>query len=60
MFEMHLISGPTDGWQGREPPLPAKLNVKTGPLPSLYVGIIYYSLRFSRLFFFCVFRSVFW
>jgi len=30
MFEMHLISGITD-----EPPLFAKLNVKTGPLRSL-------------------------
>jgi len=34
---------------------PAKLNVKTGPLPSLYFGVIYYSFGFSRLFFFCVF-----
>ena len=57
MFEMHLISGITDGWQGREPP-PAKLNVKTGTLPSLYFGIIYYSFGFSRLLF-CVFRSIF-
>jgi len=23
MFEMHLISGITDGWQGCEPPSPA-------------------------------------
>jgi len=38
MFEMHLISGITDGWQGCEPPHPAKLNVKTGPLPSLHLG----------------------
>jgi len=30
MFEMHLISGITNGWQGCEPP-PAKLNVNTGP-----------------------------
>ena len=31
---------PTDGWQGCEPhPPPAKLNVKTGPLPSLYFRI---------------------
>jgi len=41
MFEMHLISGITDGWQGGEPPSPAKLNVKTRPLPSLYIGIYY-------------------
>ena len=39
-------------------PLPAKLNVKTGPLPWLYFGI-YSSFVFSRLLFFCVFRSVF-
>ena len=31
MLEMHLISGIND-----EPPPPAKLNVNTGPLPSLY------------------------
>ena len=40
MFEMHLISGITD-----DPPL-AKLNVKTGPLRSLYFGI-YYSFGFQ-------------
>jgi len=51
---MHLISDITDGWQGCEPPLPAKLNVKTGPLPSLYFGI-YYSFGFRRLLFFYVF-----
>jgi len=55
MLEMHLISGPADGWQGCEPPLPpSKLNVRTEPLPSLYFGI-YYSFGFSRLLFFCVF-----
>jgi len=33
MFEMHLISGITDGWQGCELHRPhAKLNVETGPL----------------------------
>jgi len=53
------ISDTTEGWQGFEPPrLPAKLNVKTGPVPSLHCGI-YYSFGFSRLLFFCVFRSVF-
>ena len=57
MFEMHLISGITSGWQVCQPP-PAKLNVKTGPLPWLYFGI-YYSFGFGRLLFFCVFRSVF-
>ena len=55
MFEMHLISGITDGWQGCEPHRPpAKRNVKTGPLPSLYFGI-YYSFGFSRLLFFAFF-----
>jgi len=54
MFEMHLISGITDGWQGCEPPAPAKLNVKTGPLPNLYFGICY-SSTFSRLLFFAFF-----
>jgi len=51
MFEMHLISGITD-----EPPCPppAKLNVKTEHLPSLYFGI-YYSFGFSRLLFFAFF-----
>jgi len=50
MFEMRLISGITD-----EPPRPpAKLNVKTGPLRSLYFGI-YYSFDFSRLLFFAFF-----
>jgi len=38
-------------------PPPAKLNVKTWPLPSLYF-CIYYSFDFSRLLFVCVFRSV--
>jgi len=32
MFEMHLISGITDGWQGCEPHPHIKLNVKTRPL----------------------------
>jgi len=52
MFEMQLISGKTDGWEGcGPPPLLAKLNVKSGPLTSLYFGI-YYSFGFSRLLFF--------
>ena len=50
-FEMHLISGITD-----EPP-PDKLNVKTGPLRSLYFGSCY-SFGFCRLLFF-VFFGVF-
>ena len=44
------------GRRGANPP--AKLNVKTGPLPSLHFGI-YYSFGFSRLLFFCILRSVF-
>ena len=48
MFEMHQISGITDE------PHPAKLNVKTGPLRSLYFGS-YYSFGFSRLLFFAFF-----
>ena len=36
------------------PPPLAKLNVKTGPIPSLYFGI-YYSSDFSRLLFFAFF-----
>ena len=52
MFEMHLISGIND-----EPHPLAKLNVKTGPLRSLYFGIYYFLvsvdccfLRFSECF----------
>ena len=50
MFEMHPISDITDE------PLPplAKLNVKPGPLRSLYFGI-YHSFGFSRLLFFTFF-----
>ena len=58
MFEMHLISGITDVWQGCEPPSPAKLNVKARPLPSVYIDI-YYSFGFSRLLVFCVFWRIF-
>ena len=55
MFEMHLISGITDGGRCANLP-PAKLNVKSGPrpLPSLYF-CIYYCFGFSRLFFFAFF-----
>jgi len=38
--------------------LPAKLNVKTEPLPSLYFGI-YYSFGFSRMLFFLLFLECF-
>ena len=58
MFEMHLISGITDGWQGCEPPSSAKLNVTSRPLPGLYIDI-YYSFGFSRLLYFFVFFGVF-
>ena len=54
MFEMHLISRITEGWQGCEPPSRAKLNVKTRDLASLYIGI-YSSYGFSRLLCACVF-----
>ena len=57
MFEMLLISGITDGWQGGHPPT-TKLNVKTGSLPSLYFGI-YYSFHFRRLLFFLRFSECF-
>jgi len=59
MFEMHLISGITDGWQGCEPPRPPpNLNVKAGPLPSSYFGI-YYSFGFSILLLFLRFLECF-
>jgi len=56
---VHVWNAP-DQWHNwrTAPPLLAKLNVKTGPLPSFHFGI-YYSFGFSRLLFFCVFRSVF-
>jgi len=54
IFEMHLVSDITNGWQGCEPPSPAKLNVKAGPLPSLYFGICYF-FDFSILLFFAFF-----
>ena len=42
----------------RNAPPPAKLNVKTGPLPTLYIGI-YYSFGFSGLLFFLRFFGCF-
>ena len=57
MFEMRLISGITDEPPPPPPPL-AKLNVKTGPLRSLYFGI-YSSFGFSRLLFFLRFWECF-
>jgi len=38
VLEMHLISGMTDGGKGCEPLPPGKLNVQSGPLPSLSFG----------------------
>jgi len=56
MFEMHLISGITDGWQGCETPPSAKLNVKTGPRANLHFGAI---LLVSVDCCFCAFFGVF-
>jgi len=56
LVAVHVWNAP-DQWHNWQtapsrPPAPlAKLNVKTGPLPSLYLGI-YYSFGFSRLLFF--------
>jgi len=59
MFEMHLISALLKGGRGANRPAPpAKLNIKTGPVPTLYFGT-YYSFGFSRLLCFLRFRSVF-
>jgi len=61
MFEMHLISGTimTGGKSANRPaPSPAKLNVQTGPIPSLYF-CIYYSFDFSRLLFILRFSECF-
>jgi len=58
MFEMHLISGATDGKQGCELP-PGKLNVKIGS-PHLACILAFTSLLvFSSLLFFYLFRSRF-
>ena len=62
LVAIHVWNAP-DQWHnwrvaGVETALPpAKLNVNTGRLPSLYFGI-YYSFGLSRLFF-CIFRCVF-
>ena len=59
MFMFEMISGITDGWQGCKPHRPpAKRNVTTGPLPSLYFGICY-SFHFSTLLFFLGFSDCF-
>jgi len=56
---VHVWNAP-DQWHNwrTDPPPPAKLNVKTGPLGSLYFGI-YYSFGFSRLLFFLRFSKCF-
>ena len=59
MFEMHLISGITDGWQGWEPTTCQAKCRNRAPTYSLYFGM-YYSFGFSRLVFFCIFWGVFW
>jgi len=58
MFEMHVISGITDGGRGGNRPPSAKLNVKTGTLSSLYFSI-FYSFGFSSLLFFAFFGVFF-
>jgi len=56
MFEMHLISGITDGWQGCES-TPVKQNVMTGPYLACF--LVFSILLISVDNCFCVFRSVF-
>ena len=55
LVAVHVSNAPDQwhNWRTTPPPL-AKLNVKTGPLPSLYF-VIYYSFGFSRLLFFAFF-----
>ena len=55
LVAVHVWNAPDQWHNWRTAPLPhAKLNVKTGPLPSVYFGI-YYSFGFSRLLFFAFF-----
>jgi len=56
MFEMRMISGTTDGWQGCKPP-PPKLNVKTAPY--LACILVFTILLVSVDVVYCVFRGVF-
>jgi len=53
---VHVWNAPDQwhNWRVAVTITPVKLNVKTGPLPSLYFGI-YYSFGFSRLLFFTFF-----
>jgi len=55
LVAVHVWNAP-DQWHNwrTAPPPPAKLNVKTGPLRSLYFGI-HYCFGFSRLLFFAFF-----
>ena len=60
LLAVHVWNAP-DQWPnwrvaGARTSPPAKLNVKTGPLPSLYYGIFYYCFGFSRLLFFAFFE----
>ena len=57
LVAVHLWNAP-DQWHNWRTALPVKLNVKTGPLRSLYFGI-YYSFGFSRLLFFLRFSECF-
>ena len=54
---VHVWNAP-DMWHNWRTASPAKLNVKTGPPPSLYFGI-YYSFGFIRLLFFLRFSECF-
>ena len=50
LVAVHVWNAPDQWHNWRTAPPPAKLNVKTGPLRSLYFGI-YYFFGFSRLLF---------
>ena len=58
LVAVHVWHAPDQWHNWRTDSPPAKLNVKTEPLRSLYFGI-YYSFGFSRLLFFCVFTECF-
>jgi len=44
MFELHLINGITDGWQGCEMPPLCQAKCKNRALPSLYFGICVFTI----------------
>ena len=61
MFEMHLISGITDGWQGCEPPRPAKCKNRAPTLDVFWsgdVGFLYSHSMPDLLLFLNYFLSV--